>query len=145
MATYVDRDISVSLEGDLNIDQKGDIKLADALDTYKSVANFILRTDFGDYAPDQSVGSNLGSFIGQSNNRESHANMEYLIVGSLANKVFADTDVSADVVPFDIYEAICFVNLAGSFLVSGELKHVEQERITYSFPYIDGEPTPLTI
>ena len=145
MAIYVDRDVYTTFEGDLELDQKGDLKLADSLETYKSVANFILRSDFGSYSPAPNVGSNLGSYIGQTNTRDVHENMETSITNSLAGKIFALTDVGADVVPMDINEALCFVNLAGTFLVSGELITVEQDRLTYSFPYIDGEPTPLVI
>lgn len=145
MALYVDRDILTNFSGDISLDQKGDLALANPLETYKAVANFILRTDYGDYTPDPKVGSNLGSFIGSSNDRDTHELMEYHIAKGLSNEVFASTDISADVVPFDLDEAICFIHIAGLYLISGEVTSVEQETITYSFPYIDGNPTPLTI
>lgn len=145
MSIYVDRDIQVNFSGDLVIDQKGDLKLANSLDTYKGVANFILRTDYGDYAPDTSIGSNLGNFVGQKNTKETHSHMEYTISRALAGPVFVDTDVRVKVLPLDVDEAVCFVFLAGTFLIDGELTYVQQDRLTYSFPYIEGTPTPLTI
>lgn len=145
MSIYVDRDIETTFEGDLVIDQKGDLKLANSLDTYKAVANFILRSDYGDYAPDSNVGSNLGSFIGQNNVQSVHKAMEYSIARSIAGPVFTTSDVRIKVLPLDIYEAVCFVFLAGTFLIDEELVKVEQDRIAYSFPYMEGAITPLTI
>lgn len=146
MAIYVDRDIATDFNGELLLDPKGDLKLADSLETYKAVANFILRTDLGEYQPSPQVGSNLGSFMGKTNTRDVHERMEYSIVKSLAGVVFADEDVSADVLPMDMYEALCFVSLAGEFVISGQLTHVEEHRVAYTYPFIgDQEFTPLTI
>lgn len=146
MALYIDRDIGIDFSGELQLDPKGDIKLANSLETYKSVSNFILRTDFGDYAPAPQVGSNLGSYMGKRNVREVHERMEYSIIKSLAGNIFNDTDVSVDVVPIDPYEALCIINLAGEFVIDGIITHVENDRIAYSFPFIpEGQLTPLTI
>lgn len=145
MGIYVDRDIGTNFSGDLKIDQKGDLDLANALDTYKAVANFILRTDIGDYAPDYRVGSNLGSFIGENNTEQVHNRMASSITRSIAGPVFVTTDVNVKVVPLDINEAACFVYLAGQFLIDNKLTWVQQDIMTYSFPYMEGSPTPLTI
>lgn len=145
MALYVESDIASNFSGDIRLDQKGDLALATSLETYKSVANFILRTDLGDYAPDAYVGSNLGIYIGARNNRDTHRSMELSIKQSLEKNVFNTVDVNADVLPLDTDEAVAFVSLAGSFLISGRLVTVEQDIMSYSFPFIDGEPTPLTI
>lgn len=145
MSLYVDRDIASNFSGDLMLDQKGDLSLAYALDTYKSAANFLLRTDYGDYAPNAQVGSNLGAYIGALNTRQTHEQMENSIVRGLVEEVFSNTDVDADVVPLDVNEAICFVKIAGEYLVSGDIIYVEQDVLTYTFPYIEGSPTPLTI
>lgn len=145
MTLYVESDIRCNFSGDLVLDQKGDLSLANPLDTYKSVANFILRTDFGEYAPNPVIGSNLGSYIGASNTRETHEHMENSITRSLVDNVFGNTDVSVDVVPIDINDAVCFVHLAGSFLISGAIVTVNQDTMSYMFPYIDGNPSPLTV
>ena len=145
MSIYVDRDIQSSFNGDLVVDQKGDLKLANALDTYKSIANFILRTDNGDYSPDPSVGSNLGSFVGEKNTRDTHSHMEFSITKSIAGIVFSVADINVKVLPLDIDEAVCLVFLAGTFLIDGELTYVQEDRLAYSFPYIDADITPLTI
>ena len=145
MATYLDQDIASSFEGDILLDSKGDIKISDSLETYKGAANFVLRTDYGDYAPDINVGCNLGSFIGETNSQVIHKKMERNINSALRNQIFSPQDVVATVVPFDTDEAICIVELVGNFLVSGEFLQVLDQKIAYTFPYIDGEPTPLVI
>lgn len=145
MATYYDQDIATTFNGDLVLDGRGDLKIADTLETYKGAANFVLRTDYGDYAADNNVGCNLGTFIGEPNTPESHAKMENAINRTLQNQIFSNNDAVATVVPFDMEEALCIIQLAGTFLISGEFVQVHDQKIAYTFPYIDGEPTPLVI
>jgi len=145
MALYVETDIASNFSGDITLDQKGDLAMATSLDTYKAVANFILRTDRGEYAPDVSVGSDLGVYMGSINNRDTHEHMEMYIVRALSNNVFSSKDVSADVMPLNREEAVCFVSIAGSYLISGEVTYVEQDIMSYAFPFMEGSPTPLVI
>lgn len=145
MAIYSTSDIASSFSGDLCVADNGDILVADSLATYKSAANFLLRTDYGDYAPNGNVGSNLGNYIGEANESETYSNMERDARNSLIIDLFEKTDVSVDVVPFDINEALVVVSLAGYFMVDNELTYVQDERMTFSFPYIEGNITPLII
>ena len=145
MATYIDQDIASTFEGDIVLSPIGDLKIADSLETHKAAANFLLRTDYGDYAADRTVGCNLGSFIGELNTSANHDKMELLINRGLQSQIFSAEDVSATVVPFDIEEALCVVQIAGNYLVSGEIVYAIDQKISYLFPYIEGEPTPLVI
>lgn len=145
MAIYTEEDIETTLEGDLSLSTNGDLKLADPLNTYKSIANFLLRTDFGDYAPNESIGCNLGSFIGGLNTTENRDYMQYNIDKVLQGTIFNPADVESTVVPFDINEVLCVVNIGGSYLLSGVIQRVHGETLTYTFPYIDGTHiTPIT-
>lgn len=146
MALYKFRDVETSFDGDIELSTNGDLKLADCLTTYKSAANFLLRTDYGDYAPDKTVGCNLGSFIGKNNTPVNHELMEYQINKTLKEKLFTVTDAEAYVVPFDVNEVLCVVNIGGSYLIDGVIKTVHGEKLAYTFPYIDGRfITPITI
>lgn len=145
MSTYTDQDLAVTFDGDLILDGRGDLKLANSLESYKAASNFVLRTDYGDYAPDQNVGCNLGSYIGQLNTPKVHSSMEYSISKVLENEIFASSDVDITVVPFDVDEALAVINLAGYFLIDNEITYVQDERMAYSFPFIDATPTPLVI
>jgi hypothetical protein len=145
MATYVDQDIASTFGGDIILSSKGDLKIADSLETHKAAANFLLRTDYGDYAADKTVGCILGSFIGELNPQANHDKMELLINRGLQSQIFSTEDVLATVVPFDINEALCVVQIVGNYLVSGEIVYAIDQKISYLFPYIEGEPTPLVI
>jgi hypothetical protein len=146
MATYTHQDIETNLEGDILLSSNGDLGLANPLVTYKSAANFLLRTDYGDYAPDQSVGCNLGSFIGELNTEENRDYMAYSADKVLQEKLFDLSDVEVTVVPFDINEVLCVVNIGGSYLIDNIIESVNGEVITYTFPYIDGTHiTPITV
>jgi len=146
MAIYTQQDIQTSLEGDLELSSNGDLKLANPLNTYKSTANFLLRTDFGDYAPDESIGCNLGSFVGKLNTPDNREFMQYNIDRVLQERLFSATDAESTVLPFDINEVICVVNIGGAYLIDGIVQTIQGETITYTFPYIDGTHiTPITI
>lgn len=146
MAYYFEEDISTNFQGDLNLTANGDLKLANPVETRSAVANFLLRTDNGDYAPDPLLGCNLGSFVGRLSNAESLEEMESSILRSLTEKVYSLHDIDAVVVPFDINEVLCIVTVAGTYELSGEPQTINAKPMTYTFPYIDGTHiTPIVI
>ena len=146
MTYYFEEDIATNFEGDIELSLNGDVKLADPVETRSSVANFLLRTDNGDYIPDPLLGCNLGSFVGRLSNSENMQEMESNILRSLTEKVFSLIDVDAVVVPFDINEVLCVVTTAGTYELSGTPQTVNGKRLAYTFPYIDGTHiTPLVI
>ena len=146
MALYKFRDIETSFEGDIEVSPKGDLKLADSLATYKAAANFLLRTDYGDYVPDRTVGCNLGSFVGKNNTTDNHELMRHQINKTLKEKLFSVIDAESYVVPFDMNEVLCIVNIGGSYLIDGVIKTIHGEKLAYTFPYIDGRYiVPITI
>lgn len=146
MSLYTSRDIETDINGDIVLDPKGDVSLGSPLDTYKAAANFLLRTDYGDYAPDSSVGCNLGSFIGKTLNNNSIQKIEYNITKTLKERLFNQSDVECTVVPFDISEVLCLVDIKGSYLISGEIVNIDSEKIAYTYPFIEGSfITPITI
>lgn len=145
MAIYIHQDIATTFDGDLELSDNGDVRVGTSLDTYKAIVNFMLRTDFGDYAPDTSIGCNLGSFVGELNNSDTHQDMEYNINRVLQDQIFSKSDVSTDVVAMDVNDAVCIVNIAGHYIVDNQTQYFDAIRLMYSYPYIDGEVTPLTI
>jgi hypothetical protein len=138
MSIYYNSDIKTDINGDIVLDSKGDLKLANPLETTKSATIFLLRTDFGDYAPDKSVGCNLGSFIGSTNTPSVRSYMQSIVDNTLKNKIFNPIDVNATVVPFDINEVLCLVEIGGSYLIDGVIKNLYGERVVFTFPFIEG-------
>lgn len=146
MSLYTDRDIETDISGDIVLNDKGDISLGSPLDTYKAAANFLLRTDYGDYVPDSSVGCNLGSFIGKTVTTNTIQKIEHSITKTLKERLFNQSDVEATVVPFDINEVLCLIDIKGSYLISGEIVNIDSEKIAYTYPFIEGSYiTPITI
>lgn len=146
MTLYISSDIKSSIEGDIKIDTNGDLALANPLETYKAAANFVLRTNYGDYAPNNTVGCNIGAFIGKMNTPENHRSMEYNVNKVLKEKIFSSSDIDATVTAFDINECICFVKIAGSYLIDNIITSANEQIIAYTFPYLGAEYlTPLPI
>lgn len=145
MTTYSARDIASTFEGDILLNSNGDLALANSLNTHKSAANYVLRTDHGDYQADVDVGCNLGSYVGELNIPRVHTSMEHNISKVLQNEIFSPTDVQVSVVPFDTEEALAVVTIAGYYLIDNEIVYVDNDIISYSFPFLGGTPSPLTI
>lgn len=145
MALYLLEDIGSTFAGDLQLNSRGDLELGNTLNTAKSAANFVLRTDHGGYAPDHAVGANLGALIGEQVSDEAQELAQFYIERALTTNIFSAQDVRATVVPADAYELVCVVDLAGAFALSGQIVDAREEQMLYSFPYITGSPTPITI
>lgn len=145
MALYLLQDIKTNFEGDVEIDSKGDLKLANALETTRAAVNFSLRTDLGEYQPNPRIGCNLGSYIGDINSRETHQDMESSINLGLKRRVVEPQDVEVDVVPFSLTEALCSIKIKGNYLISGEVTEVMESRQSYTFPFIAGQIDPLDL
>lgn len=146
MSVYISNDIGIDLAGDLLLSSNGDLQLANSLETCKAASNFLLRTDFGDYSPNPAVGCNLGSFIGKLNNNKNHEFIQFNINKILKGQIFSSMDVEATVVPFDVGEVLCVINIGGSYLLDGVIQTVNGETLTYTFPYLEGPAlTPITV
>ena len=144
MATYVDRDLSASLSGDLILSANGDLQLADTYESQKAAINFIVRTDRGEYRPDNRVGADIGSFIGEKHTREAAEAIENSVRQNITQFVMAREDVAVHVIPIAYDEAGIFIAIGGQYIDSdGNLLDVEPEMLTYRFPYSEPDPTPL--
>ena len=142
MALYASRDIATTSSGELILDRIGDLKIADSSESHVSAANFILRTDNGGYAPDPSVGANLGFYIGLPMTESNLELAEAIATQALTENVFEPEDVTVAIIPLDINDAVTVVEMGGSFFISGDLQEVEPVVQSYDFPYIvDAEIT----
>ncbi len=138
MAIYGNRDIATDFYGDIILNGRGDLSLAESTDTYKSAANFLLRTDNGEYAPTPTVGCNLGTFIGKLNNIVNHELMEQQATIKLVANLFNREDIQVDVMSFDENEVLCVVTIGGYYIVDNEIVSYESEKLTYTFPYLES-------
>ena len=141
MALYTDRDIRVTLSGDLALDTKGDLDLAQCHDSHVAAANFLLKMNIGEYKPKISMGANLGLMIGEPLTEENLDFAEDMALRELVENVYTHEDVTLSIFPLDQHEVICVVEALGTYLVSGEFVNPEPQVFSYSFPYMEGDPT----
>jgi len=62
-------DVLVDDDGDLVVDETGDLQLATPLETCQQDVLFRIKTAHHDYEPDPFLGANLGKYKGKSNTR----------------------------------------------------------------------------
>lgn len=144
MALYPERGIALTFSGDMQIGSNGDIKIDDSFETHKSAVNWFVRTNKGDYVPDNRLGCDLGRYIGENMTRRNLEALENRALANLVSFVVSRSDVSVDAAPVDCDTIGAFFSLQGQFLdKDGNLIQPGTEVLTYVYPYIEGEPTPL--
>lgn len=144
MATYNTQDIYLGLDGDIAISPNGDIKLANSFETKKQLANFILRTNKGDYVPDKRIGADLGTFIGETLTQKLVESVKTLAIANISQFCYEQEDFAIKVMPITYEELGLFLIAGGTYLdKDGKIMAISPEVITYSFPFMEGSPTPI--
>lgn len=144
MGVYIFFDLVSTLSGDLQLDTKGDVKLATTFDTQYQAANFWLRTDHGDYAAATEIGTNLGEFIGSRNSEETLEDVKDQVFDSLIKNLFYPEDIRVETVPIDQDEILIAVEIAGEYLdKDAELIDIVPRVVAYTFPYVEGSISPV--
>ena len=64
MTIYYGRDIETSVDGDLVINERGDIELAESYDASIQLLKMIIASDVGEFAATPGFGANLGTLVG---------------------------------------------------------------------------------
>jgi len=127
------------------VDAKGDIMMADSLESQKAAATFLVRTDKGEYIPDNRIGCDLGSFIGKRISKEDLVSMEERVRKNLTEFVASRSDIKVAAIPMSQDEVGVFVGLAGEFIdENGNIIETEPTLLSFTFPYLEGEPVPYT-
>ena len=131
MGTYTARDIYSNISGDIEVGANGDLKIASSLESVNSAINFILRTDKGGYTPDNRIGADLGTFVGDQLTSSMIYDMQNSAIANLTEFVIDRPDIEIIVV------------FAGTYIdQDGNVLDVSPQTINYLYPYIDGEPRP---
>jgi hypothetical protein len=144
MGIYTERGLALTFSGDLQIGSNGDLKLDNSFDTHKSAANWFVRTNKGDYTPDKRLGCDLGRYIGKEMSRDNLLSLENGALANLVKFTVNRGDVTVDAAPIDCDTIAVFVSLQGQYLdEDGKLLQPGTEVLTYVYPYIEGQPTPL--
>jgi hypothetical protein len=143
MGIYSDRDLSSSFEGDIVLSGNGDLELASTYESQKAAINFIVRTDKGGYRPDYRLGADLGTFMGERNNKDTATTIEASILQNLTEFVLDGQDVAVHAIPISMDELGVFIEVGGDYMdEDGNLLVIAPEMLTYTFPFLNGEATP---
>jgi len=145
MGVHILRDVSSSFSGDLSLDNRGDLDLASSADTHKGLVNFWLRTDQGDYIANDSVGADLGTFVGATMSSRLLDDVKDKVFSTLIRNVTYEDELQLEVVPFDSDELLIVLKVNGTYLDDdGNVQVNTSAPQSYTFPFIDASPTPIT-
>ena len=110
MIFYSDIDIKVSPSGDLTINSRGDLDLADPSGVLKQDIAFRLMTEYNDFTPHPDIGANLNELVGEPNTRENARIGEQKIIQSLTQDGrIATSDLTVTGVPVSLYNCAYFI------------------------------------
>jgi hypothetical protein len=133
------KDLRLSFDGDL-VESGGDLLLTDGLDWYQREVNKRVRSG-PDWYHHPRLGANLGSFLGQPNNRETGRRIRDRVVQSVtAGGIHIPAKVEVEVVPTDFHELEVIVILVHE----GVRTVVSQEIIRFDRGTVEtiADPTP---
>lgn len=129
-------DIDMTLDGDVQVADNGDLKLAGSADAVASQVLFLLMTDNGEYKPDPSWGANLGSLIGYANDDTRTMLAESLTLSQLdrAGLLYMKESITAVAAGNNM---MVVVKLRGD--VFGAAEGPTHIGLAVAFPYLSGE------
>ena len=134
------RDLRLSFDGDL-VEHGGDLMLTNGLDWYKREVNKRLRSGT-DWFHHPRLGANLGSFLGQPNNRETGRRIQTRVEQSVTSgDIHIPAKVEVEVVPTSFHETEVIVIL----VTDEERTVVSQEILRFDKGTVEtiADPTPL--
>lgn len=139
-------DIEATDNGDLVL-QDGDFKMATSARSIMQAATFIILTDYGEYMPAPLAAGNLGSFIGQLNNKSTHIKMRSSVQLGLDFQDLIDTsDVAISIVPVSIDTAMVMLKMPLVFVEKDENDILTEPLILgFIFPYESGTVEQLAL
>jgi hypothetical protein len=106
----VGRDLEFSDDGDLLIDETGDLKLADAPRSVVQDIQFRAQNNYGDFEPNPLLAADLQRYRGHPNNRQTgEAIKEAVYYSLIRDGRFQRGDVFVDVVPYSQRAVAIFV------------------------------------
>jgi len=153
MAIYALQDIEVTDDGDIVIDEFGEIKIASPLRTVAQAIDWVLLTNKGELVAEPSFGANIQSFYGDSNIGTTHQFMEASIIQELGMQGLVEIEsTDIDVVPIETDEATILIHTKGNFLdteseTGAFTRFIDQfDGVVraYIYPFTSGTIKPIT-
>lgn len=127
MALIDEVDIKMSYDGDLLLDENGDLALSQGFDWLTREVNKRLRSTASDWADYPNIAADLDSFIGKLNTRKTATEIRENIVKALQNEPLTTSAINVKIVPISYDAIMCIV----SYIDRDTL--VEISRFVYDF------------
>lgn len=135
MAIYFGRDIETTVDGDLVINDRGDIQIADSYESAVQLLKNVMATDVGELRATPYFGANLGTLIGEDT-EPILERIPLLVREGLRRTEFLDPgDVRVDAYPIDIDKIVVFVDLLGVYVNEDGEESVPATTLKFYFPY----------
>lgn len=153
MGIYVLQDLETTDDGDLVVNDFGDLKVASPLRTVAQAIDWIILTNKGELLAEPTFGANIQSFYGDDNSVKTHGLMQSNIIQEMKDQgLLLMTDVEVDVVPIETDEAAILVDVKGDFLDTETTTGAYERFIDefsgltrgYVYPFTSGVITPLS-
>lgn len=139
------RDIEWDDDGDLVVDDTGDLKLASPERTVIQDIEFRLKTQYWDYAPDPQIGANLSKFVGRLNTRATgDAIKEAAYYSLVKDGRFRRDQIAVDVMPLSKAVVAILVFLSDYIEGTAERRRGASFQLTFTFNLEDGTITRIT-
>jgi len=131
-------DIETDNDGDLQVGDNGDLKLATPARSLTQAITMRLKTDHRDYI-DPFIGANLGDELGQPNNSFTAKSISEKCYLSLTNGLLPPGAVTIDVVPIALEKVAIFT------IVKDTIRGLEDPLVTVlSYNYTTGVEELIT-
>lgn len=145
MALYYDRDIETTFAGDLLVDARGDLKMAESAESHLSALKVMMSCDRGELAGHPAFGSNLGSLVGMTDVAEVLRRVPILVREAIAEQgVIAPTDVLVKAFQVDVDKVVVYLLVNGRFLqADGTFRTVTNLSMKWIFPFVKERLTEL--
>ena len=137
MGTYYSRDIATEVDGDVAVDSRGDIEVADSAESMKNAMKFIMATDYNEVKTQLLMGANLGSLIGRHDINEVIEEIPGMVYkANNYSRLLDQSDFRIVAIPIDVDKIFVSVSITGTYLdedgypLDGGVTYLE-----YVFPY----------
>ena len=131
-------DIAMSLDGDLLVDQTGDLRIINGEEWFKREINKIVKTDNPEWETHPNIGASLSKFIGKINSRSTAKDIEHSIRTGVGEQ-FPEWALDVRVVPTSKDSVRVFI----SFLMQGGTSNILELSFDFSTGALTAGSDPL--
>jgi hypothetical protein len=141
MAIYIGKDLNVQNNGDIVVNSRGDLEIAEAKDSHCHVLKFMMSTDLDEMRLDPFFGANLGALHGELDPAVVAARIPEMVREALTQQgLFAREDIKIRAFQIDTDNIVVFADVNGTFIKDdGTIDPDPTISLRFLFPYKEAE------